>query len=165
MAKRWAGPHQLGPGENFASKYQSTLTSLHSRCIQDESFAINPSAYTTEVKHPKTTSQFLNQHGMGQKGYSGSGSSHVPLPQAPDVNLRQNSETQYMQPNAPGNPYFTGITTNMVGSQIAQRSSSVGSGDLGVISQMLLDAEFVDMDRVISFDDGIFGTEQEGGCF
>ncbi|KAH6969351.1 fungal-specific transcription factor domain-containing protein [Fusarium avenaceum] len=155
MAKWWTGPHQLGPGENFASKYQSTLTDLHDRCIQDESFAINPSAYTTEVK-PKT-----DQHGRGQNDVSSSGSSQ---PQAPDVNMRQNSETQYVQPNTPGNPYFNGIATNMVGSQIA-RSRSVGSGDLGVISQMLLDAEFVDMDRVISFDDGIFGTEHEGGCF
>jgi hypothetical protein len=34
-----------------------------------------------------------------------------------------------------------------------------------MISQMLLDAEFIDMDRVISFDDGIFGTEHESGCF
>ncbi|CAJ0541139.1 Ff.00g079010.m01.CDS01 [Fusarium sp. VM40] len=155
MAKRWAGPHQLGPGENFASKYQSTLTDLHGRCIQDESFVINPSAYTTEVK-PKT-----DQHGMSQNCFSASGSSQ---PQAPDVN-QQNSEAQYIQPNAPGNPYFTGIATNMVDSQITPRSRSVGSGDLGVISQMLLDAEFLDMDRVISFDDGIFGTEQEGGCF
>ena len=39
---------------------------------------------------------------------------------------------------------------------------STGSGDLGTISQMLLDQQFADMDRIISYDDGFFGSEYEG---
>jgi hypothetical protein len=183
MAKRWAGPHQLGPRENLASKYQAILVALHTRCIQDEPFSINPSAYTTEVKHSMATPRPVGDNSRTQdhqyprhagqenasqsfpNGYS-DGPRHVlPLAQTPSDNLIPNSEAQYIPPNVPGNSYFRGITSNIVGSQVSQRRGSVDSGDLGVISQMLLDAEFADMDRVISFDDGIFGTEQEGGCF
>jgi hypothetical protein len=77
----------------------------------------------------------------------------------------QAPEAQYIPQNVSANSYFPGATPNLANGQAGKRSGSVGSGDLGMISQMLLDAEFVDMDRVISFDDGIFGTEQEGGCF
>ncbi|KAH7159512.1 putative Zn(II)2Cys6 transcription factor [Dactylonectria estremocensis] len=40
---------------------------------------------------------------------------------------------------------------------------SVGMGDLTAISQILLDQQFADMDRIISYDDGVFGSEYEGG--
>jgi hypothetical protein len=183
MAKRWAGPHRLGPQENLASKYQATVINLHTRCIQDESFSISPSAYTTEVKHSKTASQPLggtprsqDEQGFrhpGQEngtqsfpsGYSGGQNQVLPFSQPAGVSLMQAPEAQYVPQNVSANSYFPGATPNLANGQAGQRSGSVGSGDLGMISQMLLDAEFVDMDRVISFDDGIFGTEQEGGCF
>lgn len=43
--------------------------------------------------------------------------------------------------------------------------ASLPNGDLGAISQLLLDQQFVDMDRIISYDDGIFGSEYEGGSW
>ncbi|KAM0190647.1 hypothetical protein ACHAPI_009319 [Fusarium lateritium] len=182
MAKRWAGPHQLGPRKNLSSKYQAMLVHLHTRCIQDESFVINPSAYTTEVKHsistpqpvvgtPRTEGHIYPRHASQEfasqafpNGNPNGQSRIMPLTQMPGHSLTSNSEAQYVAPNMPGIPYFTDVTSNTASNQVPQRSGSVGSSDLGVISQMLLDAEFVDMDRVISFDDGIFGT-QEGGCF
>lgn len=42
---------------------------------------------------------------------------------------------------------------------------SIASGELGEISQMLLDQQFMDMDRIISYDDGIFGSGYEGGSW
>ena len=182
MAKRWAGPHQFGPQQNLAAKYQFTLVDLHNRCIQDQSFSINPSAYTTDVKHSKAAVQprggtpKLQTHNVGQRGqgngvesfanwYPNGPTQTSPLTVAPEGNLMHESDAPFIQPNVPANAYFNGTTTNLATGQAGQRSGSVGSGDLGIISQMLLDAEFVDMDRVISFDDGIFGTEQEGGCF
>ncbi|KAH7174923.1 uncharacterized protein B0J16DRAFT_274314 [Fusarium flagelliforme] len=158
MAKRWAGPHQLGPQQNLASKYRSILIELYNRCIQDQSFSINPSAYTTEVKHSKAAVQ-------PQSGTPRLQSQNVGHSVAPRDNLMHQSDAQFIQPNVPANALFNGATTNLATGPTEQRSGSVGSGDLSIISQMLLDAEFVDMDRVISFDDGIFGTEQEGGCF
>jgi len=182
MAKRWAGPHQLGPQQNLASKYQFNLVDLHNRCIQDQSFSINPSAYTTEVKHskaavqpqsgsPRLQSQDVRHSSQEtgvesfSNGYTNGPAQMPQLTVAPGGNLMHESDAQFIQPNVPANVYFNGAMTNLATGQTGQRSGSVGSGDLGIISQMLLDAEFVDMDRVISFDDGIFGTEQEGGCF
>ncbi|KAF4973444.1 hypothetical protein FSARC_269 [Fusarium sarcochroum] len=149
MAKRWAGPHQLGPRENLASKYQSILVELHTRCIQDDSFSINPSAYTTEVKHSRTASQALGDTPISQgrqglrhpdqengtqqlpNGYSQVPNQLLPLPQTPGVNLVQEPQAQYIHPNVPINPYFPGATPNLTNGQIGQRSGSVGSGDLG----------------------------------
>ncbi|KAM0342022.1 hypothetical protein ACHAPU_009750 [Fusarium lateritium] len=182
MAKRWAGPHQLGPRKNLASKYQAMLVQLHTRCTQDESFTINPSAYTTEAKHsilipqpvgstprteghmhPKNASQEFASQSFPNGNPNGPGHD-LPLTRIPGHSLISNLYAPCVAPNIPGIQYFTDNTSNIAGSQVPQRSGSVGSRDLGVILQMLLDAEFVDMDRIISFDDGIFGT-QEGGCF
>ncbi|KAH7153783.1 hypothetical protein DER46DRAFT_687310 [Fusarium sp. MPI-SDFR-AT-0072] len=152
MAKRWAGPHQLGPKDNLASKYRTVLVDLHTRCIQEGMFNINPSAYTTEVKHSRSVSQHLDAATRLQ------GHQVVRQP-------AEESGGPLFTSNVSANAYFPGATSGLVNGQAGQRSNSVGSGDLGMISQMLLDAEFVDMDRVISFDDGIFGTEHESGCF
>jgi hypothetical protein len=145
--------------------------------MQNGSFSINPSAYTTEVKHVKgslnATQKAQSQHvshgeqqtqtqvfpnGFPQR-------SSTPWRQMTDICLLQNVETQQDPPDATGNAFSSSAPSNAVTGQDPHRSRSVGSEDLGVISQMLLDAEFVDMDRVISFDDGIFGMDHEGGCF
>ncbi|KAL6912499.1 hypothetical protein FSST1_010259 [Fusarium sambucinum] len=183
MAKRWAGPHQLGSRENLASKYQAVLINLHTRCIQDESFSIDPSAYTTEVKHSKAASQSLgeiprsqdqqairsldhdNRHPPLANEYFDDHSQLLPLSQNTGVTIVQGPQPQYIPQNVTANAYFPDSTPNVVSGQIGQRSASIGSGGLGMIPQMLFDAEFIDMDRVISFDDGIFETEQEAGHF
>ncbi|KAF5678587.1 C6 transcription factor [Fusarium denticulatum] len=152
MAERWAGPHQLESKENLASKYQAVLVDLHTRCVQDVSFNINPSAYTTEVKHYRSLPEHLDAAPRLQ-GY-----------QSVRHPARENGDPSFTG-NVSGNTCYPDATPSFVNAQAGQRSGSVGSGDLGVISQMLLDAEFIDMDRVISFDDGIFGTEHESGCF
>ncbi|KAF5230067.1 hypothetical protein FANTH_13997 [Fusarium anthophilum] len=152
MAERWAGPHQLGPRENLASKYQAVLVDLHTRCVQDASFNVNPSAYTTEVNHSRS----LPEHFDAATRLQGHQSVGHPA---------QGNGDLLSAGNVAANAYYPDATPNLVKAQAGQRSGSVGSGDLGVISQMLLDAEFIDMDRVISFDDGIFGNELESGCF
>ncbi|SCV48587.1 uncharacterized protein FFB14_10459 [Fusarium fujikuroi] len=152
MAELWAGPHQLGPKENLASKYQAVLVDLHTRCVQEASFNINPSAYTKEVKHSRSVSKLLNAAPRFQ------GHQTVRHP-------AQENEGPSFTGNVSANAYYPGATPSIANDQEGQRSCSVGSGDLGMISQMLLDAEFIDMDRVISFDEGILGTEHESGCF
>ncbi|KAG4270056.1 hypothetical protein FPRO04_11888 [Fusarium proliferatum] len=151
MAERWAGPHQLGPKENLASKYQAVLVDLHTRCVREASFNINPSAYTTEVKHSRSVSKLLNAAPRFQ------GHQTVRHP------AEENGGPSFTG-NVSANAYYPGMTSSIANDQEGQ-SCSVGSGDLGMISQMLLDTEFIDMDRIISFDDGIFGTEHESGCF
>lgn len=183
LAKRWAGPHQFGPRENLAFKYRTTLIDLHARCTQDETFAISISAYTTEVKHSKGSPPYLDNGSKGQdeqaQGPSlqtsdrahdfhsgGPNISGLPtsLPQTAGMTFNHGAGTQYMLPNMVTAPYAPRVTTDAVGGTPQRRTDSVGSGELGMISQLLFDSQFADMDRVISFDDGIFGTELEGGC-
>ncbi|RBQ77925.1 hypothetical protein VDGD_21246 [Verticillium dahliae] len=56
-----------------------------------------------------------------------------------------------------------GFTTGPTGLLQAQSPiSATGSGELGAISQIFMDQQFMNMDRVISYDDGVFQTEYEG---
>lgn len=43
-----------------------------------------------------------------------------------------------------------------------QQPDSLRAGDGGMVSQMLMNQQFMDLDRVISFDDGMFGSEFDG---
>lgn len=151
MSERWAGPHQLGPKENLASKYQAVLVDLHTQCVREASFNINPSAYTTEVNHSRSISKLLNAAPRFQ------------VHQTVRHPAEENGGPSFTG-NVSANAYYPGTTSSIANDKEGQ-SCSVGSGDLGMISQMLLDTEFIDMDRIISFDDGIFGTEYESGCF
>ncbi|KAJ4311805.1 hypothetical protein N0V84_010259 [Fusarium piperis] len=151
MSKRWAGP--VGPRENLASKYSSTLIQLHARCTQDESFAISIPAYTTEVKHSKTPLQAPSR-GPGGGSWLQNEPPNVSSPQLQTAYGATEPSSQYTPANISSNAYSLGHSTE------PYSGSSGGGGELGMISQMLFDAQFTDMDRVISFDDGIF---QGGG--
>ncbi|KAJ3528397.1 hypothetical protein NM208_g10217 [Fusarium decemcellulare] len=176
MSKRWTGPHELGPRENLASKYASTLVCLHAQCTRDESFAIRIAAYTTEVKHSKATTQHpldcFMQNSEGARAGSvstlnGSRWMRGEIRNETNPPLRsthpQGLGSQYLPVDLASDPYALRISTDAVNGQPEPGSGSVASGDFGMISQMLFDPQFADMDRVISFDDGIFGTEHEGG--
>ncbi|KAI8173593.1 hypothetical protein KHU50_004594 [Colletotrichum sp. SAR 10_65] len=185
MAGRWAGPHSLEPArDNLAGKYSRKLTEMHSRCREDASYNINVLGYTTEIDH--TSSKDLPVFPQpARNGAANQTASNQRLNNARvDPNLLPSAEQrQGMAPNTDSivvaqqfaptvvnpNPNSGGIVIHpamemetMAQSNVFHRSS-VGSGELSNISQMLLDQQFVDMDRIISFDDGIFGTEYEGG--
>lgn len=63
-------------------------------------------------------------------------------------------------PNAMQAPSPLVPNSNMDRSNSYHRGST-GSGELGAISQLLMDQQFMDMDRVISYDDGMFAAEYE----
>ncbi|KAH6886751.1 fungal-specific transcription factor domain-containing protein [Thelonectria olida] len=183
MSKRWAG-RELGRRENLASRYSATLVHLHTRCTEDESFAVRIPAYTTEVKHT-TTSQhpldfFAQNHSISQRPTPrGPNGAHwgrnsgptVSIPQlrtpyatAAGPSSHQELASQYVSVNLSSDAYPVRVTTDTAIGHGEPYSGSASSGELGMISQMLFDSQFADMDRVISFNDGIFvGTEHEGG--
>lgn len=46
-----------------------------------------------------------------------------------------------------------------------QHQGGTGTGEVTLISQMLMNQQFLDLDRVISYDEGMFGSEFEGGTW
>ncbi|KAH8683616.1 fungal-specific transcription factor domain-containing protein [Ilyonectria robusta] len=155
MSRRWAGTHDAQCLQNnLAAKYASFLIELHSRCAQDESFSINVPGYTTEVKHSNTNSQ------------SPIGNPNNSRTSTQQVMFAPQSIATTMTPSS----YPVQITAPMQSNNIpnliqpdSYHRGSVSTGDLTAISQMLLDQQFADMDRIISYDDGMFVAEYEGG--
>ncbi|RSM03288.1 hypothetical protein CDV31_010564 [Fusarium ambrosium] len=147
MSKRWVG--LLGPRENLASKYSATLTQLHAQCTQDESFAISIPAYTTEVKHSKAPTQGPAPSPNGVPSVRNE-PPDVSSPQLRTAYGATEPGSQYTPVNVSSKAYSLSHSTE------PYSGSSGGGGELGMISQMLFDAQFADMDRVISFDDGMF---------
>ncbi|KAL6414289.1 C6 transcription factor [Ilyonectria robusta] len=192
MSKRWAGTHDAQCFQNnLAAKYASLLVELHSRCAQDESFSINVPGYTTEVKHSNTNSQSpigastlhqsndprvlpaqqSSQDGVNQNSTivfsnGDAGNSNNLQMSTQQVTFAPQSVATTITPSS----YSVQITapmqsnnmTNLIQPESYHRGS-VGTGDLTAISQMLLDQQFADMDRIISYDDGMFVAEYEGG--
>ncbi|KAF4983957.1 hypothetical protein FZEAL_749 [Fusarium zealandicum] len=180
MSKRWAGlSYELEPRENLASRYSATLVRLHAQCDEDSSFVIRIPAYTTEVKHsamaPQHSPDFrrpsLRSQGQAYQNPDADRWLQNKMPKDPGSSSRipftvvgppahQETESQYVPGNMAPNAY---PLQGMANTQQELYSDSTTSEDLGMISQMLFDSQFADMDRIISFDDGIFGTEHEIG--
>ncbi|PLB44151.1 hypothetical protein P170DRAFT_458845 [Aspergillus steynii IBT 23096] len=174
MSARWKGVHDSSEPHHpsLAAKYSATLSQLHRRCSQDDLFYINPSGYTTEIMHSTAETQSSSNTPLGAGSYErtsvhhfsdtstitqpaeGQASSHLVQTNGGEGNVptqispMQNQSLASLGPNP--------FTLHMA-SAIEQ-----GDGDDPMaISQMLLGQQFTDLDRVISFNDGIFGSEFE----
>ncbi|KZL68415.1 x-pro dipeptidyl-peptidase [Colletotrichum incanum] len=191
MASRWAGPHCLEPTrDNLAGKYSRKLSEMHTRCHDDSSFDINVLGYTTEIDHTASGSLQMfptakgngvqyqanvseRRSGRGRSDQSTVGVAPVPVSLHGSGSNRLDAVVVGQQFPSNGaamnsNPLLLSPVTDMNGVEAMTQANmyhrdSVGSGDLSNISQILLDQQFMDMDRIISYDDGIFGTEYEGG--
>lgn len=180
MSTRWSGVHvdknELKP--NLAAKYSSTLARLHRQCTQ-EGFLMDIAAYTTEVMHCEDptepspnypdqvhfhtpASTHRHQHDAntaGGKKYSvpgHGGTSALPA----DAALASSA-----LPSTTPNPFSLDIGMTPDGHDVnhmLRHDLGSESGDGLAISQMLLDQQFTGLDRVISYSDGLFGSDFEG---
>ena len=170
MAWRWSGPHELGSGAeaNLAARYAQKLDSLHARCVADELYRIDPLGYTTDMDHvgPESVSSSgdAKSYQSTREAVLGVAPDHVEAPvqmqhQDYPVNRQPFQEpegelTQTRRLSSGGTKVF---------SQMYQHRDGVGTtSEAGSISQMLMDQQFLDLDRVISFDEGMFGSEFDG---
>ncbi|KAL4940091.1 hypothetical protein BDV06DRAFT_230614 [Aspergillus oleicola] len=186
MSSRWAG-NQREPGrKNLPAKYSSTLTRLHRRCVHDESFSINIAAYTTEVPHSEDEAQSPSNAQPGpynaekndnslQPAQLGDSSRAFPKPSAEDANTkpiqqrhttgnlpleRSRLDSQRLASMTPvAFPLNIPLVDNGDVTSILPPSLGPDSDDSMAMSQMLLDQQFTGLDRVISYSDGLFGSE------
>ncbi|KAL4891172.1 fungal-specific transcription factor domain-containing protein [Aspergillus ambiguus] len=173
MSRRWAG--RLLGHQNLAAKYSTILNKLHRSCLQNESIAISVSGYTVEIiqegdryTRPGDSQTIpiqlsdapsdmpeLSQRNSGvlhtpsHIGVIHVGKELAPLPQASE------SSTTAMSTDTADHVPIAHRTEQSI------RQNEDGDESME-ISQMLLDPEFTDLDRIISFNDGLFGSEFEG---
>ncbi|KAL3462481.1 fungal-specific transcription factor domain-containing protein [Aspergillus heterothallicus] len=180
MSARWAG---LNTGvlahRNLPAKYSATLTELHRRCSEDRSFNMNIAGYTTEIPHTKEQPsstldntehpppcQPLNATNTSfQKMSSGQICANPVQPMRTDTSVHP-SQPFTAQRIASITPNTFAINMGISDSNgvisMLPPNFTPDSDDPMAISQMLLDQQFTDLDRVISYNDGLFGVEYEG---
>lgn len=194
MARKWAGPHVADEAvvqTNLAAKYSRKLKDFYRACSEDPMFKIHVLGYTREIDqatshgHPpatrlsQTSSARVNKknHQVDQTSAEDSfGASLVGFVPSPTSPFQDRQMGIGMAGAAASNqmgltPTVGTNSLNEVGQPSTTYNTNGGSrgslpnGDLRAISQLLLDQQFVDMDRIISFDDGLFGSVVDGGSW
>lgn len=200
MGRRWSGPYGLCSGmkANLAEKYVQKLNDLHTRCVADEQYRIDPLGYTAEMDHVAPGTETLDgaPGGYGparQVGLNYVGPSdqiryqHDPeahhiqrqpeLTSTVSLDLSRVQEPyssqnipQYTMSPATGSQFAhfpTSSSPDNSGTLPREHRNRGGSttGEVGMIYQTLMDQQFLDLDRVISYDDGMFGSEFDSGTW
>ncbi|KAL1595293.1 hypothetical protein SLS60_009983 [Paraconiothyrium brasiliense] len=144
MSKRWTGfSRVLAAEQNLSGRYAARLKELYISCVRNEGFQIRVADYTNEI-----TYTVKNAHG--------------PVPQRQPVPLREayahpnihipsanNLEWHVQQTKPPANAEaFRTMSMDM--SQI----DNLEDVDLDTLPQIMQDQQYVNMDRIIAFDDG-----------
>lgn len=166
MARRWAGPVlQHTASQSLAGTYAEQLRSLHSRCDMDPQFEIDVLGYSggtaqsSQTKVPASGPRSVRHQESGTHPSSGQ----------PAAAEDPSDNSQDLSPWS-GRP----VPLNGVGPRTNEMN--LGSADIGqsgltpgtdlhqerlsAISHMLMDEDFMAMDRIISLDDMIFGSSE-----
>ncbi|KAH7112922.1 fungal-specific transcription factor domain-containing protein [Dendryphion nanum] len=161
MSKRWTALGEPFPRDHdLSAKYAARLKSLYDVCSKDKSYRINVTGYTNEIDH-------LNACGSReskQDGHSNpSEDATAPMDNhwsrdypslsriVPQIPMSTQSIHNTDNSGIPGPP-----TTNNNGT--SDILHNIESADLSVFPQIMMDQHFMDMDRIITFDDGSMFT-------
>ncbi|CBF80524.1 hypothetical protein AN8426.2 [Aspergillus nidulans FGSC A4] len=180
-----------GRPSNLPAKYSSTLAELHRRCVQDESFSLDIARYTTEISHADEMVQLQpdilppTSHTMSdspppstQRVNSGphptiaspalakhiAGGSREPRG-GPDSILGQQAFSTPRVPSITPNAFSLNVDVPSADTDIPNifRADLAADTEASMaMSQMLLDQQFTGLDRVISYNEGLFGSEFGG---
>jgi hypothetical protein len=167
MSRRWQGASKTMPEQpkDLAFRYATMLKDIYGRCQEDNSFTINVAEYTQEMEYR------ARSFGEG---------SHLPESVTDGRGLRQWPTTLDLQDHWQSQPLINGSTPYQPGpSPVQYQSVGVNQGSLAsnvpdnpndpttIVSRqtMPVDEYFMDMDRVIAFNDGsLFTAGMENGC-
>ncbi|KAL4767111.1 fungal-specific transcription factor domain-containing protein [Aspergillus nidulans var. acristatus] len=180
-----------GRPSNLPAKYSSTLAGLHRRCAQDESFSLDIARYTTEISHtdemvqlppdilppasyttsdsPLPSSQKVNS-GPHPTIASPALAKHIAggprEPRGgPDSILGQQAFSTPRVPSITPNAFSLNMNVPAADNDIPnifRADLAADTEDSMAMSQMLLDQQFTGLDRVISYNEGLFGSDFEG---
>ncbi|GJC84374.1 hypothetical protein ColLi_07212 [Colletotrichum liriopes] len=166
MAKRWVGPIlREKHAQCLAGKYAAQLRELHRKCEADPQFNVDvlgysssisgqgcsPAAQTPAFSHQQGNALFA-QHSNRMPNGAQPDNDSITI-QAPPIFTNQQSSGQLRQSSVigpMGSPMpMTGFTPR----------DPDAPDELSAISHMLMDQRFMEMDRIISFDDMMFTAQ------
>ncbi|KAJ0329889.1 hypothetical protein COL5a_003715 [Colletotrichum fioriniae] len=172
MAKRWVGPIlKEKHAQCLAGKYAAQLRDLHRKCQADPQFTVDVLGYSSGVTgqgcSPAAQTPAFS-HQQGNALFAQSSNRMAPPVSSP---LAPNQTTGLSQPRPP--PIFSnqqpqgqmrqGSMMGPMGSPMPMTGFTPRDSDapdeLSAISHMLMDQRFMEMDRIISFDDMMFTAQ------
>ncbi|KAK2794112.1 hypothetical protein FQN52_009194 [Onygenales sp. PD_12] len=165
MSSRWAGPRtgHDDPGcekmtgakdNNLAAKYARKLREMHTLCMRDAAYQIDVMGYTQDIDHcwssaftsTDNPTDILSPRDEPQQD-------QLQIQMAAPLTADRAGALQGLGGN--GNVGRVAVYDEQV---YQPATTDRTPGDLGAISQVLLDQQFMEMDRIISFDDGMFNA-------
>ncbi|KAK0385387.1 hypothetical protein NLU13_7863 [Sarocladium strictum] len=178
MAKRWAGPVTHGRADqSLAGKYAAHLRSLHTRCTESPEYKIDVLGYSNEMakeskSSTETSSPFFPSHHQGTVTHG-----DLPGRQQQQVNVRQQQHhSNGENDEAPGSTLSSTAMNASDGFMEAVQSAhdrgsqpthatnhAMPPDTLASVSHMLMDDDFMALDRIISLDDMIFANSESDG--
>ncbi|KAL3444276.1 fungal-specific transcription factor domain-containing protein [Aspergillus insuetus] len=177
MSTRWAGVHGVVPAQkNLPAKYSATLAQLHRRCSEDQSFKINIAGYTTEITHlldePDLSAAHPPHIPLQPLDTTSTSLQTMPSQQIQSSPIQARTINGNLPPSQPFAPQrIPTLTPNSFSlnmgipeqgmTNMLRPDFTPDSDDPMAISQMLLDQQFTGLDRVISYSDGLFGSDYE----
>ncbi|KAJ5167570.1 uncharacterized protein N7482_006351 [Penicillium canariense] len=185
MSRRWNGngmtmPVTMALGEDLAAKYATKLREMNNVCMQDLGYRINVLDYTQDIDHSSRRTDPTVGHPIPVSILNGptrqpiqhmeAQAKHKPrcggrtvenqrngdfVNAAPAMTMSWPSPTLEL-PRNPNDQYQT-----MYGQATYPLGTDPAPCDLGAISQVLLGNQFMDLDRIISFDNGMFSANPD----
>lgn len=167
MARRWRGSTSLASSQNrcLASTYADHLRDLHRRCLAAPKFNVDVLGYSTVISNhhaPSSTGSVIsNRSPLAQQHqqYAGNSPQSVPRPsftQEVDTGM-PHSGTQWSHTDDFVAPQHANAQLDQAMRNLNYPVNGHNQADeLSNISYLLLDQQFMDMDRVISLDDMMF---------
>lgn len=171
MSRRWRGirAHQTAQPTDLAAKYALRLRGMYQRYLNDEYFSINVSDYAQEIDHRSFTPLRGSQYSASQQ-YPIQLESQQQWPAGHPVvadimPFSNTNEASHAPPEAsPVN--FASLNDSQVPLSGSASNDSAEPSGMGLGPFMSMDGYFMDMDRVIAFDDGsLFSAGLESGSW
>lgn len=161
MSRRWAGSLPRAEGKlDIAAKYSSQLRALHTKCSGDPDFSLDVLGYSTDG-FPDETTRAQRERGAGvdrgsqENGISPrAGFNPAPVPNTEGVE----APTGDIQRFVPDSRLSSILQVSPTNPHLEQHSQD----ELSAISTALMDQDFTQLDRVISFDDDMLFEVQTG---
>ncbi|RGP78672.1 hypothetical protein FLONG3_3209 [Fusarium longipes] len=158
FAKRWAGPiSRANSKASLAGRYGAQLRALHRKCTDNPGYSPDVVGYSTDSFVTQSSVQIPQSYEFNQCGG-----------QVDDTNTARASQTPFdTHPPKPGLP-FDPTHTQLANEQLSflPQISPTNAGmehnspdELSAISTVLMDQDFMQLDRVISFDDMMFTAQ------
>lgn len=162
MAKRWVGPILKEKHRNsLAGKYSAQLRALHKKCEEQPDFSLDVLGYSTDG-FPSVNTEADSGHEATQDRDSILSKPQeiqsAPQPQHLDSTIN----------NVPTTMPMGQLNSLIQASPTNQNTEQHSPDELSAISTVLMDQGFMQLDRVISFDDMLFSAQtanDQGGTY